>query len=404
MLFDSFFSDDELGNQQSAARLENYYLRNYSLVLWVLLAGLIVFVLWASNFRIDQVARGTGEVIASSRVQIIQSVDGGVISNLYVKEGDSVTAGQIIATLDTTRIGAAVKEVDARLSALRVKATRLRAEITGDAKLVFADDLLRFPAQIKVERALFEQKSTTLVEELHALKIGVDLAREESILIKELSASGDVNRTEVIRAARSLNDSEAKLLNRKNTYLEDAGAELAKAEDEIAQNAQILTQRKQQLENSIFKALLPGIVKNVRVTTLGGVLRAGEELMQIIPVGDELILEAKVSPADIAQVRKGLNATIRFDPFDYTIYGGVIGEVVYVSADTLKEETSQGEEIYYRVHVSTKTNPVITTSGKSLAILPGMTAQVDIKTSDRTVLNYLLKPLRKTLAESFGER
>ena len=307
-------------------------------------------------------------------------------------------------TLGAAVIGAAVKEVDARLSALRAKATRLRAEILGNKTLVFADDLLRFQEQIKVERALFEQKRTTLSEELNALKIGVDLAREESKLIKELSTSGDVNRTEVIRAARSLNDSEAKLLNRKNTYLEDAGAELAKAEDEIAQNVQILTQRKQQLEDSIFKALVPGIVKNVRVTTIGGVLRAGEELMQIIPVGDELIFEAKVSPADIAQVRKGLNATIRFDPFDYTIYGGVIGEVVYVSADTLKEETGQGEEIYYRVHVSSKTNPVTTTSGKVLDILPGMTAQVDIKTSDRTVLNYLLKPLRKTLAESFGER
>lgn len=403
MLFDSFFSNDD-GNQKTTARLENYYLRNYSLVLWGILIGLVVFVLWASNFRLDQVARGTGEVIASSRVQIIQSVDGGVISNLYVKEGDSVTKGQIIATLDTTRIGASVKEVDARLSALRAKATRLRAEILGNETLVFDDDLLRFPEQIKVERALFEQKSTTLAEELKALKKGVNLAREESELIKKLSVSGDVNRTEVIRAARSLNDSEAKLLNRKNTYLEDAGAELAKAEDEIAQNVQVLTQRKQQLEDSIFKALLPGIVKNVRVTTIGGVLRAGEELMQIIPVGDELILEAKISPADIAQVRKGLNATIRFDPFDYTIYGGVIGEVVYVSADTLKEEKGQGEEIYYRVHVSTKTNPVTTTSGKILDILPGMTAQIDIKTSDRTVLNYLLKPLRKTLAESFGER
>lgn len=404
MLFDSFFSEDDAENQKVAKRLENYYQRNYSLVLWVLFAGLIVFVVWASSFRIDQVARATGEVIASSRVQIIQSVDGGVISSLHVKEGDSVIAGQVIATLDTTRIGAAVKEIDARLSALRAKTTRLRAEITGGVMLVFADDLLRFPEQIKVERALFKQKITTLAEELKALKIGVDLAREESELIKGLSVSGDVNRTEIIRAARSLNDSKAKLLNRKNTYLEDAGAELAKAEDEIAQNVQILTQRKQQLEDSVFKALLPGIVKNVRVTTIGGVLRAGEELMQIIPVGDELILEAKISPADIAQVRKGLNATIRFDPFDYTIYGGVMGEVVYVSADTLKEETGQGEEIFYRVHISTKTNPVTTTSGKVLEILPGMTAQVDIKTSDRTVLNYLLKPLRKTMAESFGER
>jgi adhesin transport system membrane fusion protein len=234
--------------------------------------------------------------------------------------------------------------------------------------------------------------------------VAVNLSREEAALIKELSDSGDVNRSEVIRSARALNEAEAKLINRKNKYLEDARSELIRADDEIAQNIQVLAQRKQQLADSVFTALVPGIVKNVRVTTLGGVLRAGEELMQIIPIGDELILEAKISPQDIAQVKKGLEATIRFDPFDYTIYGGVIGKVVYVSPDTLKEESNRGEEIYYRVHISTLTNPVTTTSGRQLAIQPGMTAQVDIKTSDRTVLNYLLKPLRKTLAESFGER
>ncbi|ABM04549.1 type I secretion membrane fusion protein, HlyD family protein [Psychromonas ingrahamii 37] len=404
MLFDSFFGDDDAGGKEKAARLEGYYRRNYSVVLWVLLLGMIGFGFWSASFRIDQVARATGEVIASSRVQIIQAVDGGVLSTLNVKEGDRVAKGEVLATLDQTRIGAAVKEVDVRLSALKAKATRLRAEVTGSKRLIFPEGVQRFPDLMKVERALFEQKQTGLSEELRTLKVAVSLAGEEAELIKELSGSGDVNRTEVIRSARALNDAQAQLINRKNKYLEEVSSELAKAEDEIAQNVQILTQRQQQLADSVFIASLPGIVKNVRVTTLGGVLRGGDELMQIIPVDDELIIEAKVSPADIGQVQKGLQATIRFDPFDYTIYGGVIGEVIYVSGDTLKEETGQGEEIYYRVHVTTQTSPVTTTSGRVLEILPGMTAQVDIKTSDRTVLNYLLKPLRKTLSESFGER
>jgi len=123
-----------------------------------------------------------------------------------------------------------------------------------------------------------------------------------------------------------------------------------------------------------------------------------------VPIGDDLIVEAKVSPADIARVQKGLEANIRFDPFDYTIFGGVDGKVVYVSADTLKEDTQKGEEIYYRVHVITNSNPVITTTGKALEILPGMTVQVDIRTGERTLMEYLLKPLRKTLTNSFGER
>jgi adhesin transport system membrane fusion protein len=406
MLFSGFFTEQSNTESKAITDLENYYQRNYSLVLWILLLGLGGFVYWASVYRIDQVARATGEVIASSRVQIIQAVDGGVLSTLNVKEGDTVTKGQVLATLDNTRIGAAVKEVDVRLSALKAKATRLRAEVTENSakKLHFSEDVLRFPELVKIEQALFKQKKFGLSEELRTLRVAVDLAREENTLIEKLAKSGDANRTEVIRTSRALNDAEAKLINRKNRYLEEVNAELTKVEDEISQNVQVLAQRQQQLEDSTFVALLPGIVKNVRVTTLGGVLRGGEELMQIIPLGDELLIEAKVSPADIGQVQKGLTATIRFDPFDYTIFGGVIGEVVYVSGDTLKEETGRGEEIYYRVHVTTLSNPVTTTLGRELAILPGMTAQVDIKTSDRTVLNYLLKPLRKTLSESFGER
>lgn len=404
MLFDSFFCDDDERSKQKSARLERYYKRNYSLVLWVLLLGLAGFTAWSYYFRIDQVARAMGEVIATRRVQIIQAVDGGVLATLNVKEGDRVAKGDVLATLDKTRIGAAVKEVDVRLSALKAKATRLRAEVIGAKTLDFPKDVQRFPELVKVERALFKQKTTGLFEELRTLRVGVNLAQEEANLIKALANSGDVNRSEELRALRALNEAQAQLINRKNRYLGEVSAELAKAEDEIAQNVQVLTQRQQQLADSVFIASLPGLVKNVRVTTLGGVLRGGDELMQIIPLDDELIIEAKIRPSDIAQVKKGLPATIRFDPFDYTIFGAVIGEVVYVSGDTLKEHRGNTEDIYYRVHVSTKSNIVTTTSGKILDILPGMTAQVDIKTSDRTVLNYLLKPLRKTLSESFGER
>jgi adhesin transport system membrane fusion protein len=404
MLFERFFADDDEVTGAAVARLENYHRRRYSLVLWLLLAGLLVFVAWAFVFRIDQVARASGEVIASSRVQIIQAVDGGVLSSLNVKEGDQVEPGQVLAELDKTRFGASVKEIEARLSALKAKAVRLRAEVTEAEKLVFPDALLEFAEQLQVERALFQQRRTGLAEELRTLKVAVNLAREELSLVKRLERTGDVNRSEVIRAERAANDAEAELIIRKNRFLEEASSELTRAEDEIAQNEQILAQRQQQLDDSVFIAQVPGIVKNIRVTTVGGVLRAGEELMQIIPVGDDLVLEAKVRPADIGQVHPGLDATIRFDPFDYTIYGGVKGKVVYVSADTLKEDTRQGEEIYYRVHVLTNTNPVITTTGRELDILPGMTAQLDIRTGDRTVLDFLLKPLRKTLSESFGER
>ena len=404
MLFESLFADADQVNRYAVSRLEGYYKRKYSLVLWLLLVGLAVFAWWACYYRIDEEAKAFGEVITSSRVQIIQAVDGGILSELNVREGDRVEPGQVLAQLDQTRVGAAAQEIEARLFALKVKAIRLRAEVTEDSKLVFPKELLRFPEQVRVEEALFQQRRAGLVDELRVLDISVGLAREEVKLVKELRKSGDVNRSEIIRTERALNDAESKVIVRKHRYLEEASTELTKVEDAIAQNEQFFTQRNQQLEDSVFKALVPGIVKNVRVTTVGGVLRAGEELMQIIPVGDDLIIEAKVSPKDIARVRPGLDATIRFDPFDYTIYGGVAGNVVYVSADTLKENTPRGEEIYYRVHITTEMNPVTTTIGRELDILPGMTVQVDIRTGDRTVMEYLLKPIRKTISDAFDER
>ena len=406
MLSNGPISEEDKVLQAKVARLEGFYSRSHGLLLGGLLFFIIFFVLWASYFRIDQVARATGEVIASSRVQVIQAVDGGVLAQLHVKEGDTVLKGQILASLDQTRVGASVGEIEARLFALKARAARLRAEVTGADTLEFPDlsDSEAYLEIAAVEKALFTQRRKGLSEEIRTLKVAFEISQKELTLTERLFEKGDASGSELLDAQRALNEADAKLINRRNHFLEEARAELTKAEDETAQNEQILTRRRQEQEDSIFKAMVPGIVKNVRVTTVGGVLRAGEEIMQIVPMDDELIVEAKVSPTDIAQVRRGLEATIRFDPYDYTIYGGVAGEVIYVSADTLKEESAGITEIYYRVHVTPSSTPVVTTTGRSLEILPGMTTQVDIRTGDRTLMDYLLKPLRKTLSESFGER
>jgi adhesin transport system membrane fusion protein len=376
----------------------------YSLVLWVLVAGFAISLIWASIFRIEESTRGNGTVIASSRVQVIQSVDGGVLEELRVKEGDIVKKGQILAILEQTRFASPVKELDSRIAALNAKIARLRAEVTGADKVNFPESATKFPELIKVQRALFVQKKQGIDEELRTLSVSVDLAREDTVLVKNLAKTGDVSHSEVIQAERMLNDADGKLINRRNKYFQDARIELAKAEDEIGQAEQVRNQRNQQLQDSVFKAPVAGIVKNVRITTQGGVLRSGEELMQIVPINDLLIVETKIKPADIADLRPGLSATIRFDAFDSTIYGSVNGEVSYISADTLKEETRGVEETYYRVHVAIPGKSVMTHTGKQLDIFSGMTALVDIKTGDRTVLAYILKPLRKTLSDSFRER
>jgi len=410
--------DDEVADAARVHRLENYHRSRISAgLIWSSVALVLGFVIWASYFRIDEVARAHGEVIASSRVQIIQTVDGGVLSELHVKEGDHVKAGQILARLDPTRVEAAAGEVDARIIGLRARIARLRAESTGQSTPKFPSDpdpALR--EQADIERALFLQRRQSLQEDITALQTAVNLASQKLNLVNELERSGDVSTSERLNAQRDLNEARARLLGRRNKFLDDARADLTKAEDDLGQTLQQMAGRRQQVHDTVFTAMGPGIVKNVRVTTLGGVLRAGDEIMQIVPSDDAFIIEAKVLPADIARVQVGLPATVRLDPFDYTIYGALQGEVIYVSADTLKENTPRGEEIYYRVHVCLKSHAegqsdrqeegqfVRSTTGRQLDILPGMTSQLDIRTGDRTLMDFLLKPLRKTLSESFQER
>ena len=405
MRFDAATTQESPHVQRWVERLQQAHRGRYRSVLGVLTIAITLFIIWASVFEIDEVARAGGEVITGSRVQVIQSVDGGVLNELLVREGDRVAPGQILARLDQTRFASTVGEIQARLFALKAKLARLRAEVVGRRALTFPDGLEELaPDTTRVEKALFEQRRTGLSEELRTLQVAVDLAQRELALVQDLYDDGDASGSEQLRAERGLNEAEAKLVNRSNRFLEEARLELTEVEDEIAQSEQLLIRRLEEQANSVFTALVPGIVKNIRVTTVGGVLGAGEELMQIVPVDDELLIESKVSPADIARIESGLEATVRFDPFDYTIYGAATGTVSYVSADTLKENTEQGTAVYYRVHIKLDGPPVRTTTGRILTIVPGMTAQVDIRTGRRSLMDFLLKPLRKTLTESFGER
>lgn len=406
MWFDQTLDDGDEQATRAARSHESFHRRRHGGLLGLIVVALVGFVAWAGLFRIDEVAKASGELITRSRVQVIQAVDGGVLAELLVKEGDRVKLGQVLARLKQARFGASVGEIEAKSNALQAKGARLRAEVTASRAVLFPAQLQRLaPETVALERALFKQRQDGLNEELRTLQVAAELSRKELQLIEKLFRDGDASGFELLRSQRAMNEAEARVVNRRNKFLEDAQLELGRTEDELSQAEQVLNLRRQQQQDSVFEAVVPGIVKNIRMTTLGGVLRPGEELMQIVPVDDDLVVEAKVRPADISRVKPGLDATVRLDPYDYTIHGVVPGKVVYVSADSLKEETGRGSEIFYRVWISIKgSSATLTSTGKTIETLPGMTAQVDIRTGDRTVLEFLLKPLRKTLSESFGEQ
>jgi len=378
-----------------------------SVLVWLLLVAIAALVAWAHHSLIDESARASGTVIASSRVQVIQSVDGGVLGELRVHEGDRVRKGDVLAVFDETRTRASLQETEAKRTSQRATLTRLEAEL-GEAEPQFPPELMkRFPAVIRVQQSLYRERRKALAAELQALADVARLARDELAMVQRLVASGDASQVELLRARRAATEAEGALDNRRNKYIQEVSTELAKVREDYEQVEQQATQKRQQLANSVISSPMSGIVKNVKFTTLGGVLRAGDELLQVVPVDDQMIVEAKVLPRDIALIRPGLKATIKFDAYDYTVFGIVDGEVTYVSADTMRDETQKADSMaatYYRVHIRTTTPGPVTRTGRRIDVLPGMTAQVDIRTGQRTLLAYLLKPVTKTLTEAFKER
>ena len=222
---------------------------------------------------------------------------------------------------------------------------------------------------------------------------------------RPLVKSGDVSLTEVLRLERQVADFQSQMTNKRNKYFQDAQAELNKAEEDLAAATQLMVQRKDQLDVTEMRSPMRGIVKNVRITTQGGVIRAGEEVMQIVPLEDDLVIEAKVSPADIGFLRLGMEANIKIDAYDYTIYGSLPGKLTFIGADTISENLRQNEQPYYRVHIRTTLKQFSNLSADAkLEIQPGMTSTIEVKTGRKSVLQYMTKPLIKTLSESMGER
>lgn len=372
-------------------------------VLRVTALAFFSFLFWSYISEIDQVARAPGAIIPSSKIQIIQSKDGGVLKALPVGAGDEVNKGQVIAQFDQTDAQADYQEALAKVAALGASMARLSAEIYG-VEPRFPESSNAYPQFVKSQLALYEKRKAAQFEEIASLEGILILVREEIAMNEPLVAQGDVSRTEILRLRRQEAELVAEITNTRNKYFQDAQAEYNQTEEELESVRQALVQRQRQLRQKTLNAPVRGIVKNISVTTEGGVIRPGENVMEIVPIEDDFVIEAKLSPADIGFVSLGQSAAVKVDAFDYTVYGDLTGTLTYISADTLEEQSPQGNIPYYRIHVRTKGKQFTGKPNDDLQILPGMTTTVEIKTGKNTVLNYLLKPIAKTLVESMGER
>ncbi|WP_231730290.1 HlyD family efflux transporter periplasmic adaptor subunit [Novosphingobium sp. Fuku2-ISO-50] len=380
------------------------WLDHRAVMIYLIGAVLVLAVVWSIYSELDQVSRAPGQVIPSGHVQVLQSTDGGTIAQILVKEGDVVTRGQLLVTLDKVRIQAAVDEAEGKVASLRATMVRINAELF-DKALVFPPEVRKFPDLMADQSLLYEKRRRALNDQLTSLRAMLALNQQELDMNLPLLKQGDVSRADVLRLERSVSDLQSQLVNVRNKYISDLQAEYTKTDEDLVAAQEILDQRKDALQDTEIHAPVNGIVKNIHLTTVGGVLKASDEVLSIVPTGEELVVEARVSPSDIANIKPGEKASVKFDAYDSSIYGSANGRVVYVSPDTISEVQPSGTTSYYRVRISVDTSQMKPHyAGEKIVIQPGMTVTAEIQTGRNTVFRYLTKPISKTFGESLHEK
>ncbi|HHQ1840375.1 HlyD family efflux transporter periplasmic adaptor subunit [Acinetobacter baumannii] len=372
-----------------------------SVFIWVICCGLLALFIWAWLFTLEEVSTGTGKVIPSSKEQIIQSLEGGILTKLNVKEGEIVDKGQNLAQLDPTRFASNVGESKSLLLSAKATAARLSAEVNGTA-LVFPKEVLEEQTLVKEETALYYSRRSNLEESLAGLKKALVLVQQELAMTEPLVAKGAASNVEVLRLKRQATDLINQMNDVQNQYLVKSREELAKANTDIETQSQVVRGKSDMLKRAIFKSPVRGIIKEIDVMTIGGVIPQNGKLMTIVPLDEKLLIEARISPRDIAFIRPGQEALVKITAYDYSIYGGLKGKVTIISPDTLRDEVKQ-DQFYYRVYIRAESDKLINKAGKYFNITPGMVATVDIKTGEKTVLDYLIKPFNKA-REALRER
>ena len=358
---------------------------------------------WAMVARVDEITKAQGRVVPEGREQIIASLEGGILRSMAVREGMLVEKGQELLQLDPTRVEAQQNEGLAKYQALRAQLARLQAEASGKP-LVYPKELEGETLLREAETEAYQARKQALEEAVGITRRNLQLARRELSMADLMASRGLMSDVEVMRLRRQVNDMDLQISERINRFRQEARTELVRVSNEMSQLQEQLVVKRDVLQRTTLYSPVRGMVKNIKLGTLGGVVQGGATIMEIVPIGPRVLVEARIKPADIGFIRVGLPAEIKLSAYDYYTYGGLKGTVEYISPDALKEDAAaaSADNSYYRALIRTDSS-TLKAKGKDLSVIPGMTAGVEIRTGERSVLDFLLKPVLKS-QEAFRER
>jgi adhesin transport system membrane fusion protein len=377
-------------------------------LVWATGLTLILALIWASMFELDEITRGQGKVIPTSREQVIQSLDSGVLSEMFVREGSVVEKNQVLLRIDDARSGAVYREAQEKFVSLTALAARLKAEAYGTA-LVFPPELNNHPALMQQELQAFNARKRSLSQSLNALDSSLSAVTRELTITEPMVRQGVMSEVELLRLKRQQSDLMGQRAERQNRYLTDANNELTRVASELSQTKENAFAREDAYRRTTIRSPMKGVVKNVQITTVGGVVQAGQSILEIVPTEDEMLVEAYVKPSEVAFLKVGQPAVVKLTAYDFNKYGGLDGVLEHLSPDTLRDEKQKKpgnpvelEEGLYRILVRVKESPDVR-NGLRLTPSPGMTATVEIRTGYKTVLEYIFRPLQN-VTQALRER
>ncbi|MGP9684276.1 MULTISPECIES: HlyD family efflux transporter periplasmic adaptor subunit [unclassified Halomonas] len=397
---DALFLDFD-GDTRYSQEVDDANVVRSTRIIWWVLAVFLGLGVWSYFAELVEVSSGSGKVIPSSREQVVQSLEGGILTTLNVREGDIVEVGQVLAQLDPTQSESSVGETAARYHAALARVNRLESEV-NEEPLIFSEELNAYPSLLTSERLLYATRTRALGRSLEGIEDTLAIVREELGLTRSLVQVGAASNVEVLRLRRQESELQLQAADVRSEYFVLAREELSKALADVEAFSSVVRGRSDTLSRLTMLSPVRGVVKDVEVTTTGGVIPPNGRLMTIVPLDDQLLIEARISPRDIAFIHPQQSASVKITAYDYSTYGGMEGEVVTISPDTVQDEVDPNI-FYYRVFVRTESDSLENDTGTKFAIVPGMIATVDIRTGSKTVLEYLIKPMNKA-REAMRER